>query len=110
MRAQTFEMDLLAINDKAFVMSCRHGKRYIGQAMCAAAVCAGKVWMTLSFGASVSKLEMPGAFVYKSLMNKSCFDKTFERSVNRHLVEVSFTRLSGDFFLAEGFFAFEKHL
>ena len=102
MRAQTFEMDLLAINDKAFVMSCRHGKRYIGQAMCAAAVCAREVSMALLFGASMCKLEVPSSLVYESLVNQACFDETFECSIDCNLVKVSFAGFCSNFFLTEG--------
>ncbi len=83
-------MNLLAIYDKTFIMSSRHGERNVGQAVCAAAVRAGKVRMTLMFSAPVGKLKMCGSFVYKSLVYKSRLKKTVERPVNRDFIEVFF--------------------
>jgi len=50
-RAQAFETDLLAVDNKALVGALSHRQRYFRQAVCAAAVCTGKMRMTLAFGA-----------------------------------------------------------
>ena len=52
-RAQAFEPDLLAADNKALVGALSHRQRYFRQAVRAAAVCTGKMRMTLAFSAVV---------------------------------------------------------
>ncbi len=94
-------MNLLAIYNKTFIVSGRHGKRDVGQAVCAAAVSAGKMRVTLPFRASVSKLKMCGSFIHKSFVNKSHLIKTVECPVNRDFIEVFFPGLPENSFVAE---------
>jgi len=56
--------------------------------MSIAAVCTGKVRMTLLLRAVVGQLEMRGSFVHERLMHKPDPEQAFERSVDSHLVEM----------------------
>jgi hypothetical protein len=51
--AETFEPNLLAMNNEALVRTFRHGHRYFHQAVRFAAARTGKMWMALVLGTVV---------------------------------------------------------
>lgn len=66
-----------------------------------AAVRAGEMRVALAFGAIVGQLKMPGSLIHKDLMHKPDSQQTFERSVDRDFVEMSFARPLGNLVVAD---------
>jgi hypothetical protein len=108
-RAETFEPNLLAANDKAFVRAFCHRQQYLSQAGRIAAARTGKMRMALALGAVVGQFEMPGPLINKDLMHQPNTQQAFEGSVDCDLVEVIFSCSPGNLVLAERLARFHKH-
>jgi hypothetical protein len=102
-RAKTFQVDFLATDHKSSVRAGRHRQGDFRQAMCTAAVCAGKVGMTLLFCTVKGQLEMRGSFIHKRLMNQPDFDQTLKRSINGHFIEMFPAAAMSNLVLAQWF-------
>ena len=100
-RAETFEPDLLALDNKTFVRAFCQRQRYFCQAVCIAAACAGEVGVALAFCAIMGQFKMLRPLVDKDLVYESNIQQTFEGSVDCDLVEAFFSRFVGNLVLAE---------
>ena len=108
-RAQTFEPNLLAVDDEAFVWAACHRERYFRQAGRVAAVCTGKMRMALALGAMVGQFEMPRSFLHKGPVYQPDPQQAFEGPVDCHFIEVFFARSPSDLVLAERPARFHQH-
>ena len=74
------------VDGEAFVWALCHRKCNFGEAVCVAAICTGKMGVTLAFGAVIREFEMPCSFLQKDFMNNACFNKSFKNAINRYFV------------------------
>jgi len=108
-RAEAFEPDLLAADDKAFVRAFYHRQYYPCQAGRLTAARTGKMRMALALSAVMGQFKMPGPFVNKYLMHQPDAQQAFEGSIDCDLVEVIFSRSPGNLVMAERFARLHKH-
>ncbi len=108
-RAETFEPDLLAADDKTFMWALCHWQRYFRQASRVTAARTGEMGVALALCAIVGQFKMPCPFVNKYFMHQPDVQQAFESSVDCNLVEVIFSRSPGNLVLAERFARLHKH-
>lgn len=69
-RAETFEPDLLAVNDKTLIRAFCHWQRYSRQAVSVAAARTCEMRMALMLGTVVRQFKMPGPLVHIGLVHQ----------------------------------------
>jgi hypothetical protein len=105
---ESFEPNLLAMNNETFVRAFCHWQRYSHQAMCVATTRTGKMRVALMFGAVMRQFKMPGSFVYEGLVHQPDSQQTLERSINCDFIELPVSREAGNLVLAKRFVGFHQ--
>ncbi len=83
--AEAFELYSLVL-DYVSVAVGGHGDAEFGEAVGSPAASAGKMGMALIGGAVMRQFKIPGAILYKGLVDDIGGDKGFQSAVNRYLV------------------------
>jgi hypothetical protein len=76
LRAKTFKMYLLTMDNETFFHAFNERDRYSDHTVCCTTAYTGKMGMALCIGTSVGKLEMFCPFMNKRPMHQPCSDHT----------------------------------